>query len=528
MRTLRLRSFSTVVAAICTLSWLASRSQAAEAPIIGNAGFESGLTGWTEIEPVTSSTVAHTGERSAKLSSTTGRIKRVITGLTPGTGYILSGWVLGSARLGVRNHGGNEVSAGKSSTSWTKASVTFTTGASNTSAEIYGAWTSGSYARVDDFALAFAPAAEITPSASRVTASTSDATHLPAYAVDGTTYTHWSGLGNGAWLRLDLGSVKTVSHAKVAIYHGSSRRAKFDLQVSTDGSTWKTVWSGSSSGTTSGLQTYQFADVPARYVRYLGHGYISSTLSSLWNSVNELEIYGYGSTSTTVATTDVPGDVLDLTNWKLQLPLGSEGSVTEIKQPQLATYQLSPWFRLDSAGDGVRFRAPTNAPTTSGSNYPRCELREMVGGGASKAAWSNTSGTHRMFIDQAITAVPRGKRHIVAGQIHDADEDIIVIRLQYPTLFIDIGGDNGPVLDADYALGQRFTVELVAEDGKVAIYYNGSTTPAYVLDKDISDSYFKAGAYTQSNCTTEADRGETCGTDNYGEVTIYDLRVDHD
>src|SRR5690242_20198680 len=42
------------------------------------------------------------------------------------------------------------------------------------------------------------------------------------------------------------------------------------------------------------------------------------------------------------ATALVPAQVLNLTNWKITLPIGSSGNPTEIKQPQLATYQIDP------------------------------------------------------------------------------------------------------------------------------------------------------------------------------------------
>ncbi len=222
-----------------------------------------------------------------------------------------------------------------------------------------------------------------------------------------------------------------------------------------------------------------------------------------------------------------PAQVLDLTNWKETLPLGTSSPI-EIKQPQLNTYVIDPWFKVNAACDGVQFRAHTSAPvTTANSSYPRSELREMINNGMANAAWSNSSGTHTMFIEEAITAVPKGKKHVVAGQIHDSSDDVIVIRLEFPKLFIDINGTDGPTLDPAYTLGKKFTVKFVAAAGKISIYYNGSSTAAHTLTKSISNSYFKAGAYTQSNCTREQEAGTVCAEDNYGEVVIYKLSVTH-
>jgi hypothetical protein len=225
-------------------------------------------------------------------------------------------------------------------------------------------------------------------------------------------------------------------------------------------------------------------------------------------------------------TASLPSQVLNLSNWKIQLPIGQAEKPTEIKQPALAAYKIDPWFTVHSSG-GVRFRAPVNGVTTSGSNYPRSELREMTNNGTTNASWSSSSGKHTMILDQAITAVPQGKKHIVAGQIHDGSDDVIVIRLEDKKLFIDIGGTDGPTLDANYVLGRRFTVKFEVTGGQTKIYYNGSASPAYTMSNSYSQAYFKAGAYTQSNCTTERDRGGTCADSNYGEVVVYSLSVSH-
>lgn len=221
------------------------------------------------------------------------------------------------------------------------------------------------------------------------------------------------------------------------------------------------------------------------------------------------------------AACSYPAQILDLKNWKETLPTGSSSKPTEIKSSALATYSNDPFFRVSKDCDSIIFRAPVNGVTTSGSGYPRSELREMTDGGKKLASWSTTEGTHTLFIDGAITAVPRDKKHIVLGQIHDSEDDVIVVRLEYPKLFVDINGKDGPVLDANYQLGKRFTVKFEAKGGKISVYYNGSSSPAYVLNKKSSGNYFKAGAYTQSNCSKEKD----CSSNNYGEVKIYRLLV---
>ena len=144
----------------------------------------------------------------------------------------------------------------------------------------------------------------------------------------------------------------------------------------------------------------------------------------------------------------------------------------------------------------------------------------MLNNGTARASWSTTSGTHTMEITQAITHLPVAKPHVVVGQIHDADDDVIVFRLEGTKLFIDLNGDDGPVLTSSYRLGDVFTTKFVAKSGGVDCYYNGR----YIYTHRVSTSgcYFKAGCYTQSN-TSQGDSSSA-----YGEVVIYSLSIRHE
>jgi hypothetical protein len=144
---------------------------------------------------------------------------------------------------------------------------------------------------------------EITPAGSAVTASTNDG-NLPANTVDGNLATRWSGNGDGAWIRYDLGNTHTIAYVRLAVYNGNSRQNRYDLQVSNDGSAWSNVQTNAlTTGTTTSLVTYDFADASGRYVRYLGHGATTST----FNSLTEVEIWGSACTTCpTPAPTSTP------------------------------------------------------------------------------------------------------------------------------------------------------------------------------------------------------------------------------
>jgi hypothetical protein len=221
-----------------------------------------------------------------------------------------------------------------------------------------------------------------------------------------------------------------------------------------------------------------------------------------------------------------PSDVLDLANWHLTLPVDTShaGSPDEIDQPELDGYSNASFFFLNTLKTGVTFRAYTNGVTTSGSGYPRSELRERTNGGATLASWSSSSGKHTLFIDQAVTHLPDVKPHIVVGQIHDSSDDVIVFRLEGQKLFIDLNGNDGPTLTSSYVPGTRFTVGFEVENNAVKCYYNGALK--YTYAKSFSGAYFKAGAYVQSSCQgSKKVAGESCSA--YGEAVIYDVEVQH-
>jgi hypothetical protein len=227
--------------------------------------------------------------------------------------------------------------------------------------------------------------------------------------------------------------------------------------------------------------------------------------------------------------TACPSDILNLNNWKLTLPISDTSdpeNPQEIMQPELASYMLSPWFTSSRDKKAVLFRAAVNGITTDGSNYPRSELREMTNNGTKETFWPSTNGTHTLFLDEAITAVPKNKPAVVAGQIHGDDDDLLVIRLEYPKLFLNRGSSNLYTLDENYVLGKRFAVKFVAQNGEIKVYYNGGLDPVYTLEKKVRQAYFKVGVYPQSNCEQEKI-SDLCSADNYGEVAVYQADISH-
>jgi hypothetical protein len=216
----------------------------------------------------------------------------------------------------------------------------------------------------------------------------------------------------------------------------------------------------------------------------------------------------------------LPSKVLNLSNWYLTIPVkdSSTGWAQEVKQPALAGYQDPRYF---SAGGGaVTFTAPVDGATTSGSKYPRSELRETTGDGGGLASWSTGSGVNMMQVTESIQHLPVAKPELVFAQIHGPSDDLIEAEIDENRLYINHNGvQYGQDLADNYVLGTKFTLEIVATSSYVNVYYNGVRD----MHQDLPSTgdYFKAGCYTQSN-TSHGDAPSA-----YGQVNIYALAVSH-
>lgn len=77
----------------------------------------------------------------------------------------------------------------------------------------------------------------------------------------------------------------------------------------------------------------------------------------------------------------VPAQVMDLTHWKITVPLDDDknGKVDEVGTKALQTYMHPDFFYVNEEG-GVVFASPNKATTTATSSNTRSELRHMVRG----------------------------------------------------------------------------------------------------------------------------------------------------
>ncbi|MEW1877580.1 polysaccharide lyase family 7 protein [Pseudarthrobacter phenanthrenivorans] len=217
---------------------------------------------------------------------------------------------------------------------------------------------------------------------------------------------------------------------------------------------------------------------------------------------------------------DKPASVLNLDNWKLSVPVvsNSDGHPSEILQPELRHYS-SKYLSVAPGRKEVIFQTPAQSAIQPGSEFPRTELREMTDGGQQEAKWSTRTGTHQLVVEQAVTALPTTTPDVIVGQIHNADEFVLIVRLDGKHLYSRTQDGKTDTLNDNYNLKTFFTLKILATEGSISVYYNDELKASH--KKNCSSCYFKAGMYLQTN----TDSGES--PDSIGEVHIRSLEVSH-
>jgi hypothetical protein len=245
--------------------------------------------------------------------------------------------------------------------------------------------------------------------------------------------------------------------------------------------------------------------------------------------------------SSTPAPAPSPAPPIDRTLWKLTLPVdasgGFSGTAIEIK-PLPAAYERAPYFYTVNEG-ALTFMAPTEGATTSGSHYPRSELREMTGAGT-EAAWTIAQGgtlSATLAVNELPLASGGKNGRIVIGQIHGPSDELC--RLYYDNGKLHFHDDkSGPgQTELEYVLrspagavtsiplNASFDYSIVVANGTLTVsaQYAGTT---YTASETINAFwkgkalYFKAGAYVQVG--KPGSGAGTTGTGR-GRVSFYRL-----
>lgn len=247
---------------------------------------------------------------------------------------------------------------------------------------------------------------------------------------------------------------------------------------------------------------------------------------------------------------------IDLSHWKVTLPIGNP---TEVEPPEILNYAnieiLKEFMYNDSTDGSLAFYTYPGASTRN-SSYSRTELREQMEPGSNKVNWTFAQGA-RM---KGTLSVPEisvdgdGKPHrVIIMQIHgrltDAQRDRIgeddnnappVLKIYWTDGKVrvktkqlkDLNASDTEILKtsswkdddghtfAEEVGTDKFTLEIKASEGRMEITLNESETVVYddihMQKWGIFENYFKAGNYLVTT-----DEGA------FSTVKYYDLEVSH-
>ncbi|WP_299437162.1 polysaccharide lyase family 7 protein [uncultured Aquimarina sp.] len=604
---------------------------------IQNPGFESGKANWGSTSNYSISSDEHSGSKAGKVNSSSGKVEQMVS-VSQNTDYILKAWVKGNGKLSI----GGQINDFNTS-SYEEITVAFNSGSSS-SVTILGTRDSGDV-RFDDFTLDSSESGDPTESGQiiplSVSANGNQTGYEPENTIDGeiqNTESRWSSNGyTGKYITYDLGVSKTISSLKIAWFKGDERRAYFKIRVGNSTSSLSTVYdakTNGSSGTTEGLETYNFDSIDARYVRISCFGNSSNS----WNSIIETEIYGVGGnqgdttppgavsnlnasagngsvslswdnpndsdfsnvsityaggsttatgenktisgltngtayTFTVVAKDDSgntsssksitatpqgntgggnnPSDILSsLDKWKITFPLDEDGNdstndsktgsdcndrnrnAEEIRDITGAIPSpYSDYFYVE--GDEVVFKAHCGGATTSGSSYPRSELRQTPGGNDNY--WSMDD---YQYLDVRVRAthLPVEKPEVSMVQIHGPQDE--PLRVEYRAddegLHVVMNENNTAENVLPYSLGEQLRVTVTVNNGNIRCVIVNESRPNLAAwdenwDAEDSTGYFKVGCYTQSTMFLSDCKGSGYSDESpsaYGEVRVKDMTLD--
>lgn len=271
----------------------------------------------------------------------------------------------------------------------------------------------------------------------------------------------------------------------------------------------------------------------------VGKGIMRATRASMSAMVLTVSLCLAGATARALSPNLPPGSNFNLNNWYIQFPTSngdltcSAGNVDSATTTQLIDgYTNAPYFYTGTDGSMV-FWAPINGATTSGTTFPRSELRELIATNSTDVNWI-PYGTHILNAQVKVLQVPPSTEEVIIGQIHAESGDAL------PTVKIiyDSGKVHGTVKtnstddgsDYDFpsvssGLSNSITYEIELVNGLVTVTINGVTNSYNIFHSDPTytneTQYFKAGDYCQANSCTNPGNAEGAMVAFYA-LTRYD------
>ena len=202
----------------------------------------------------------------------------------------------------------------------------------------------------------------------------------------------------------------------------------------------------------------------------------------------------------TLSPTRKPGQNFNLKGFKLQLPVERGNGVEEISLPALTTYS-SEYFYTDNKTGAMVFWVPSDGAHTSGSKYPRTELRDTKD-------FTISAATTSLAVTLAVLQTPQ-RNNIVVGQLKGESDQPIELRWMDGEVLASVKTSyKQPHVETVKLVtglkeGTKFTYQMSVEHGVVTIKVN-DTEKKLNFDKswDADKAYWKFGNYCQDNSKT--------------------------
>jgi hypothetical protein len=265
---------------------------------------------------------------------------------------------------------------------------------------------------------------------------------------------------------------------------------------------------------------------------------------------------GGGSTGGT--GTGIPATILNIgtgaTQNHFNVGIGYAGSThrDHTMAEIIAGYVEDPYFTSNAAGDAVHMQCFANSGVTSSTTiHPRCELREVLKDGTTKAAWPMGTGTHIMSGTSRVTHLPADaessgtpKPYTCFAQIHDGAGDVIRLQVEDTAGTPAQSGGTHSVsslrivahthspdgnaaevkteIQSTYSINQDINWKIEVINGTCKIYLGGVVKKTITLSG--SGGYFKTGDYQQFS--TASGDGQYAPS-SYAVVELRNLSVTH-
>ena len=247
---------------------------------------------------------------------------------------------------------------------------------------------------------------------------------------------------------------------------------------------------------------------------------------------------------------------IDLSNWKVTLPIGNPSEVTPPAILDYANNELLQDFMYNDMSDSSLVFYTYPGASTANSSYSRTELREQLVPGSNSTNWTFAQGgcmRGTLKLDEISTESNGDPHQVIIMQIHgrltNAQRDLIgendnnappVLKIYWrdgrvrvktkqlkdlndsdtEILYTNAWEDDDGRYFAQRVDNEQFTLEIIASDGRLEVIMNDEESFVYddvhLQRWGIFENYFKAGNYL--NTTDEG---------SFSRVKYYELEVTH-